>query len=317
MRYAPLGRTDLNVSVIGLGCMTFGREADEGESRRLVEAALEAGVTLFDAADVYSQGTAEEILGGVLRGRRQQVIVATKVGKLAGAGPAERGLTRAHIVNAVEGSLRRLGTDYIDLYQAHRFDTDTPLDETLAVLDELVSQGKVRYIGCSNYGAWQLCKALWESDKRAYRRFESVQARYNLLARGIEWELLPLCASEQIGVVAYNVLASGFLSGRYRPGTPPSPGTRFAESPVDLWRYWGEEQFVAAQRHLDACADLGVTPAVAAVAWVLAQPVVTTAVVGARRAEQLRETLEAADLESPSGMIAQLSAISDRPGSAF
>lgn len=297
MRYRKLGRTGLKVSVMCLGTMLFGDQVDEETARAIVDTCWEAGVNFFDTADVYVQGRSEEVVGRLLKGRRREAIIATKVQGTMGPGPNDRGLSRGHVMQAVEASLRRLQTDYIDLYQTHWPDYDTPLEETLRALDDLVRQGKVRYIGCSNYPAWYLCKSLWISDVRNLARFDCAQPRYNLLDRAIEEELLPLCAEEGIGVIPYNPLAGGFLTGKYRRGEPPPEGTRFGRR-KDLYvpRYWHDPNFDAVEKLVDAAQQHGKTPAQLALAWLLHNPVITAPIVGASRPSQLEETLQAVDM---------------------
>src|SRR5579859_2627105 len=306
MKIKRLGRTGLKVTEICLGTMTFGNQCDEPASRAIMDKAFEQGVTFFDTADVYpiggsmeTKGRTEDYIGRWLQGRREQIVLATKFNGEMGAGLNERGGSRKHILRAVEASLRRLQTDYIDLYQMHSLDADTPLDETLRALDDLVHSGKVRYIGCSNYPAWLLTKALWLSDQYGLARFDSVQPRYNLLFRHIEAELLPLALDQGIGVISYNPLAGGVLTGRYQVGQAPQEGTRFAlENAGQLYRsrYWQEAPMRAVNQLKQLCDERQVPVAQVALAWVLAQPAITSAIVGASKAEQLDQTLPAADL---------------------
>ena len=306
MKIKRLGRTGLKVTEICLGTMTFGNQCDEPTSRAIMDKALEHGVTFFDAADVYPlggtlamKGRTEDYIGGWLHGRREQIVLATKFNGEMGAGPNERGGSRKHILQAVEASLRRLQTDYIDLYQMHGVDADTPLEETLRALDDLVHSGKVRYIGCSNYPAWLLAKGLGISDKLNLARFDSAQPRYNLLFRHIEAELLPLALDQGIGVISYNPLAGGVLTGRYRAGQAVEAGTRFAldnAGKVYRARYWQEAQMQAVDQLKQLCAEREVSLTQVALAWVLAQPGITAAIVGASKAEQLDQSLPAVDL---------------------
>ena len=292
MRVKRMGRTGLKVSELCLGCMTFGGQCDEQASFAIMDRAVEAGCNFFDTANVYTEGRSEQIVGKWLKGRRDSIVLATKVRGPVGKGPNEGGLSRKHIMQAVEDSLRRFQTDYIDLYQVHSVDPETPLEETLRALDDLVRQGKVRYLGCSNFAAWQLCKALWVSDVRDLARFDCVQPRYNLIHRGIERELLPLCAEEGIGVIAYNPLAGGFLSGKYRQGQAPPSNTRFALRDLYVQRYWHDREFAAVERlkAIAAAHDNSLVPF--AVAWVIHNPAVTSAIVGATSVAQLQESLE-------------------------
>ncbi len=306
MNIRRLGYTGLKVSEICLGTMTFGHQCDEATSFAILDKAAEHGVTFLDTADVYpvppapeTAGRSEEIIGRWLRGKREQFVLATKCRMRVGHGPNDVGLSRKHILKAAEDSLRRLQTDYLDLYQTHSPDPETPQEETLRALDTLVQQGKVRYLGCSNYPAWQVALALGISARDGLARFDCVQPRYNLLYREIETELLPLCRDQGLGVIAYNPLAGGFLSGRYRTGDAPPPGTRFTLGKTgDLYRerYWKQAQFEAVEQLRRVLQERGRSMVQAAVAWVLAQPGITAAIVGASRPEQLDESLQAVNV---------------------
>src|SRR5262245_51631096 len=301
-----MGQTGLKVSALCLGTMTFGQQCDERTSFAILDRASEGGVNFIDCADVYpvppsveTAGRSEEIIGRWLRGKRDRFVVATKCRMRVGDGPNDEGLSRRHILKAVEDSLRRLGTDYLDLYQTHSPDPDTPLDETLRALDDLVRQGKVRYLGCSNYPAWQVALSLGLSGQFGLARFGCVQPRYNLLYREIEAELLPLCRDQGLGVIAYNPLAGGFLSGKYQAQAPPPAGTRFTLGKTgELYRqrYWQQAQFEAVEHLKGFFQPRGRSLVQVAVAWVLAQAGVTSAIVGASRPEQLDESLGAVDL---------------------
>lgn len=296
MQYTTLGRTGIRVSKLCFGTVQFDSQNDEKVAHTILDQALQSGINFFDTADGYGKGRVEEIIGRWLPSKRQQVVMATKVRGGMGPGPGHPGLTRNHLISSVEASLRRLHTDYIDLYQMHFPDDSTPIESTLRALDDLVHQGKVRAIGCSNYAAWELCKALWVSDTRNLERFETVQPRYSLLSREIEAELLPLCASEQVGVLVYNVLAGGFLAGKYRWGETPPVGTRFDRHPeIYLNRYWYEANFQLIQRLKPIAAQSGRTLANLAIAWTMAHPVITSVIVGATSMRQLEENLAACD----------------------
>lgn len=305
MKYKRLGRTGLKVSELCLGTITFGGQVDEEGSRAIVDACWEAGLNFFDTADTYpastqkglSKGLSEEILGRLLKGRRQQAVVATKLSGITGPGPNDRGLSRAHIMHAVEESLRRLQTDYIDLYQTHHPDPETPIEETLGAFDDLVHQGKVRYTGCSNYAAWELCKSLWISDVRYLARFDCVQPLYNILNREIEMELLPLCLAEGVGVIPYNPLAGGFLTGKYQRGQPLPPNTRFAlRGQRYMGRYWYDHNFDAVEKLKAIAAEHGKTLAQLALAWVMHNPAITAPIVGATSVAQISESLKVVDM---------------------
>ncbi|MFO0878320.1 MAG: aldo/keto reductase [Gemmataceae bacterium] len=306
MKIKRLGQTGLKVSEVCLGTMTFAQQADESASFAIMDRAAEAGVNFIDTADCYpvpplpeTAGRTEEIIGRWLAGRRDQFVVATKCRIRTGTGPNDEGLSRRHILRSIEDSLRRLKTDYIDLYQAHSPDPETPLEESLRAFDDLVHQGKVRYVGCSNYPAWQVALGLGISARHNLARFVCVQPRYNLLYRDIEAELLPLCRDQGLGVIAYNPLAGGFLTGKYSTLEAVPSGTRFSLGQTgELYRerYWHRAQLEAVQ-HLRAHFDRkGVSLIQAAVAWVLQQPGITSAIVGASRADQLNESLSAVNL---------------------
>jgi len=319
MRHVRLGRTGLSVSRLCLGTMTFGLQCDEATSTAILDRAAAGGVTFLDTADVYplgggfeTVGRTEEILGRWLRGRRHDVVVATKCFGAMSPRPWDRGASRKHILDAIEGSLRRLGTDYVDLYQLHHPDPATPLDETLRALDDVVRAGKARYVGCSNFHAYQVARALGRSEVLGAARFESVQPRYNLLFRQIERELLPLCREEGLAVIPYNPLAGGFLSGKHRRESGPTPGTRFTLGSAGgryQARYWHEREFETIEALRPLAAEAGLSLTRLALAWVLAEPAITAPIVGASRAEQLDDALAAADKPLDAGLKARLDEI--------
>lgn len=294
---APLGRTGMPVTRLALGTATFGGQCDEQESRAILDQADHMGITLLDTADKYpigsgweSAGVTEGILGRWLKGRRDRFVVATKVHGPTGPRPWDQGLSRRHIVSALEDSLRRLQTDWVDLYQLHRPDPATPIEETLSALDDLVHAGKVRYVGCSNFLAYQVARALGKSETHGRVRLATVQPRYNLLFRQPERELLPLCREEGLGVLTYNALAGGLLSGKHRRDESTVAGTRFAAPGVaELYRgrYWTEDAFAAVERIRELASAAGVGMPALATAWLLAQPGITSVVLGATRAEHL------------------------------
>lgn len=306
MEIRRLGRTGLKVTSICLGTMTFGHQCDEATSFAILNKAAEAGVTFIDTADVYpvppspeTAGRTEEIVGKWLEGKRDRFVLATKCRIRVGHEINDEGLSRRHILRAVEDSLRRLRTDTIDLYQAHSPDPDTPLEESLRAFDDLVRQGKVRYVGVSNFPAWQVALGVGISARHNLARFDCVQPRYNLLYREIEAELLPLCRDQGIGVIAYNPLAGGFLTGKYRSLEAPPPGTRFTLGKTgDLYRdrYWQQAQFEAVEHLRRFFQPRGKSLVSVAVAWVLTQPGVTSAIVGASRPEQLDESIAAVNM---------------------
>jgi aryl-alcohol dehydrogenase-like predicted oxidoreductase len=297
MKYRRLGTSGLRVSVLGLGCNTFGRFADADQTARIVHTALDQGVNFFDTADIYSAGTSEEFLGRALAGRHHQAVVATKVNGATGDGPNDRGSSRAHIMDGVHASLRRLGMGHIDLLQLHNWDPETPIEESLAALDDLVRQGKVRYIGCSNFTGWQLVWSLWVSDRRGWASFVSTQPEYSLLARGIEAELLPACQAFGVGVIPYFPLAGGLLTGKYTEGAPAPSGTRGYQSERFERRFMTPRNFTIV-RNLEAwAAERGHTVAELAVAWLLARPAVSTVITGTTRSEQVVANVNAAAWE--------------------
>ena len=305
MEHVRLGRTGLKVSRLCLGTMTFGLQCDEETSRGILDRAAEGGVTFLDSADVYplggtleTVGRTEEILGRWLAGRRDQYVVATKCVGVAGPAAWDRGASRRHVLDAVDASLRRLGTDYIDLYQLHGPDRDTPIDETLEALDQLVRSGKVRYVGCSNFLAYQLARAIGRSEARGLVRFDCVQPRHNLLFRQFERELFPLCADDGIGVIPYNPLAGGLLSGKHDRTQPPPETGRFSLGTAgEMYRkrYWDEHLFDTVDALGDLAKEAGIPLPTLAVAWSLTHPEVTAPIIGASRPDQLDATLAALD----------------------
>jgi 1-deoxyxylulose-5-phosphate synthase len=316
VRHVRLGRTGLPVSRLCLGTMTFGVQCDEPASRAILDRAAEGGITFLDTSDVYplgggpeTVGRTEEILGRWLAGRRQQFIVATKCFGATGPRSWDRGLSRKHVLDAIDASLRRLKTDYVDLYQAHHPDWETPLDETLRAFDDVVRAGKARYVGCSNYPAWQTARALGRSDVLGLARFDTVQPRYNLLFRQIERDLLPLCEAEGLALIPYNPLAGGFLSGKHRREAGPTAGTRFTLGTAAKRyqeRYWRQREFETVEAVRGLAAEAGMSMVQLALAWVLAQPTVTSPIIGASRPEQLDEAIAAVGKTLDPGLKARL-----------
>jgi aryl-alcohol dehydrogenase-like predicted oxidoreductase len=305
MKYQLLGNTGLKVSELCLGTMTFGKQADERTSFAIIDKAVNAGVNFIDTADVYpippdenTWGTTEEIIGKWLKGKRNQFVLATKCKQRVGTSINDEGLSRRHIMNSVEASLKRLQTDNFDLYQAHAPDPNTPLEETLRAFDDLLKQGKVRAIGCSNYPAWQIALALGISDKHGWSRWATVQPRYNILYREIEAELLPLCRNQNLGVLCYNPLAGGMLTGKYNSLGSQDAGARFTLGKTgDLYRerYWHQAHLAESNRLSEFFNKRGKSIITASIAWVLSQSGVTSAILGASRPDQLDLTLKAAD----------------------
>ena len=321
MQYRQLGSSGLRVSTITLGTMGFGGTGwaspignlDVGGARRQIDMAREAGVNLIDTADVYSNGLSEEILGEALGKNRDDVLIATKVRGGMGDGPNDAGLSRHHIIEGAEASLRRLKTDHIDLYQVHEWDGQTPLEETMKALDDLVRSGKVRYIGASNYTGWQLMKALWTADRHGTEKFVSQQIYYSLQARDAESELVPVSIDQGLGILVWSPIAGGLLSGKYRRGQDAPEGTRRFEG-------WTEPPVHDEDRlydTIDALVEIGeghgVSAARVALAYTLAKPAVTSLIVGARTEEQLADNLAAADLELSADELARLDAVSLEP----
>lgn len=321
MDYRQAGRTDLNLSILGLGTMTMGWSSDEKTSFAVMDAALEAGINFFDTADIYSKwvprnkgGESEEIIGRWLkaRGTRNKVIIATKCRGQMWDGPDGEGLSRSHIMRAVEDSLRRLQVDTIDLYQTHWADEDVPYEETLKAFDDLVQQGKVRYIGCSNHSVEQLQATNQCANEHGLVRYESLQPHYNLVHRQeFEAELMAYCQENQIGVVPYSPLAGGFLTGKYKANESAPAGSRGAGNDR-MAKYSTKAGFVVIETLTDIAVAHQATPAQVALAWLIANPVVTSAIIGARTPEQLQETLKCVDLSLNEDDLARLSQVSDR-----
>jgi len=317
LEHVRLGATGLRVSRLCLGTMTFGYQCDEATSFAILDRAAAGGITFMDSSDVYPlggglerAGRTEEIIGKWIKGKRHDWVIATKCFGQTGPQPFHVGNNRRHILDAVDASLRRLGTDYIDLYQLHGFDPNVTADETLSALDTIVRAGKVRYIGCSNYLAYQVARALGRSDARGWARFVSVQPRYNLLYREIERELLPLCAEEGIGVIPYNPIAGGMLSGKHDFSKPASEGTRFAYTGRigELYRdrYWQGKIFKAVGELQGIAQRAGIPLTTLSVAWVLSNPTITSPIVGASKPEQLDATLAAAEKKLDAALLAEL-----------
>jgi aryl-alcohol dehydrogenase-like predicted oxidoreductase len=305
MEYRQLGRSGLRVSVLTLGTMTFGGRGgfaavgatDVNGARRQVDMCLDAGVNLIDTADVYSRGLSEEITGEVLSGRRDDVLLSSKVRMTMGPGPNDAGLSRHHIIAGCEASLRRLGTDHIDIYHVHEWDGQTRLEETLSALDTLVTSGKVRYLAASNYAGWQLMKALAVADAHGYERFAAQQIYYSLEARDAEYELVPLSVEEGLGILVWSPLAGGLVSGKYRRSGSPESGTRqvegnWSEPPVRD----REKLYDTVEVLIDIASAHGASPAQVALAWLLGRPAVTSLIIGARTDEQLADNLGGASL---------------------
>jgi aryl-alcohol dehydrogenase-like predicted oxidoreductase len=312
MEYRTLGRTGVQVSRLCFGTMSFGGDADEATSAAMFRRCRDAGINFFDCADVYQAGRSEEILGRAMAGERDELVITTKVHFPMGPDVNQRGLSRRHITQAVAGSLRRLATDRIDLYFVHGFDALTPIDETLRALDDLVQQGKVLYLGVSNWAAWQIAKALGISAASGLARFECIQPMYSLVKRQAEVEILPLALSEQVGVISYSPLGSGLLSGKYGRAAQPERG-RLIDNQMHRTRYSDPEYLDIAERFTAHAQARGVHPATLAVAWVMAHPAITAPIIGARNLAQLEGSLAALDMALTPAWRAEISALSPEP----
>jgi aryl-alcohol dehydrogenase-like predicted oxidoreductase len=316
MQFRPLGRTGVQVSPLCLGAMMFGPwgNGDHADSTRIIHRALDAGINFIDTADVYSNGVSEEIVGEALQGRRDDVVLATKFFMPMGEDPNRRGGSRRWIIQAVEGSLRRLGTDWIDLYQVHRPDPGTDIDETLGALTDLVQQGKVRYIGSSSYSAGEIVEAQWAARDRRRERFRTEQPPYSLLVRGIELDVLPTAARHGMGILTYSPLAGGWLSGRWdADATPTSPARRRLAARFDMSRPENQRKLEATQALAEVAGDAGVSLLELAIAFVVNHPAVTSAIIGPRTIEQLDGQMPAADVALDAAVLDRIDEIV-RPG---
>lgn len=308
MEYRTLGRTGVRISSLGFGTWTFGDKSDESESEAMFKQCLDAGINFFDTADVYAEGRSELILGKLMDGIRDELVVGSKVNFPTGTNINDRGLSRRHVTRAIEATLRRLGTDRLDIYFVHAFDDDTPIEETLRALDDLVHRGLVLYTGVSNWAAWQIAKALGLSVVHDLARFEVVQPMYSLVKRQAEVEILPMALSENLGVVAYSPLGGGLLTGRYFESGGTTSG-RLVENPMYASRYGEETTRDVAARFCQFAVSIDVEPATLGVAWVASHPAVTAPILGARSAEQLRPSLAAATFEMTPELRQEISAL--------
>ncbi|NKB65638.1 MAG: aldo/keto reductase [Candidatus Latescibacteria bacterium] len=313
MQYRNMGRTGLKVSEVCLGTMTFGHGTDETESKRIVDLAFEAGINFIDTANSYGEGQSEILTGKALKGRRREAVLATKFFNPMGPGPNDSGMSRVHIMQTVEDSLQRLQTDYIDLFYIHHVDAETPLEEMLRALDDLVHQGKVRYTACSNYQAWRLMEALWTSDSNGLARFECFQPQYSLVVRDIEQELIPVCQLKGLGVVVWSPLGGGFLSGKYKPGERSVAGARSEEGWAYPQRYFAANADESLQALFEVAQELGRSPAQVALRWVLEQPAITSVIIGARTLEQARDNMLAGSFRLEGAALEKLNQISYLP----
>jgi aryl-alcohol dehydrogenase-like predicted oxidoreductase len=324
MEYRQLGGSGLKVPVLTLGTGTFGGKGElfaawgnsgAREATRLVDISLEAGLNMFDSADIYSAGMAEEILGQAIAGRRDKVLISTKATFRHGDGPNDVGSSRFNLIRAVESALKRLGTDYIDLFQLHGFDALTPVEETVSALDDLVRAGKIRYVGCSNFSGWHLMKSLAVSDRYGYSRYVAHQAYYSLVGREYEWELMPLGLDQKVGAVVWSPLGWARLTGKIRRGQAPPKDTRLqSKLNVDIGPQVPDEYHYTVMDAIDAVAkETGKTVPQIALNWLLQRPTVATLIIGARNEEQLRANLGAIGWKLTPEQIAKLDAASDRP----
>lgn len=318
MEFRNLGRSGLKVSAIGLGTHYFGWLKDETSSRAVIHRALDEGITFIDTADVYDMGRSEEFVGRAIKGKREDLVIATKFGWPMGGGPSgapvdprpnARGGSRHYVISAAEASLRRLGTDYIDLYQIHFPDPTTPIEETLRALDDLVRSGKVRYTGCSNFAAWQISEAMWTSKHNNLHAFATAQPLYNLLQRQIEQEILPACEAHGVGIIPWGPLAGGFLTGKYRRGEPPGADTLMATKPMAYDQVMTEENWDKLEQFQAFAKARGHTVGELAVAWLLARPWLCSVIAGASRPEQVSDHIAAATWKLTPAELAEIDGI--------
>jgi len=310
MKYKNLGKTGAKVSELCLGTMIYGQQVDEETAIRIIKRAIDLGINFIDTADVYAEGRSETIVGKAIKDVRDEIVLATKVRGRTGPSPNQEGLSRKHIMRNFEISLKRLGTDYIDLYQVHRVDPTTPLNETLTTLNDLVRDGKVRYIGCSNFPAWQLEKALRISEVNGSESFVTVQPRYNILDRDVERELLPLCAEEGIGVIPYSPLAGGFLTGKYQPSKPAPEGSRGQLHPERFSRYFKPTSQTILQELKKISAETKMSMSQLGLAWLMTNPAITSPIIGASKLEQLEENMEVLNHTVPTEALKRIREVS-------
>jgi aryl-alcohol dehydrogenase-like predicted oxidoreductase len=316
MEYKNLGKSGLKVSRIGLGTNNFGGQVSEEDSIKIVRRTIDLGINLIDTADMYTKGRSEEVIGKAVQGYRDDVIIATKVGMNVGEGPNQSGLSRKHILWQLNHSMKSLQTDYVDIYYLHRFDPETPLEETLRTLNDLVREGSVRYIACSNFAAWQIAKAHEICEDFSLEKFVAVQPPYNLLQREIETELLPYCQHEGLGVLTYTPLMGGLLSGKYAKDTPPPTGSR-AEYNQAYWeRINKERNFTILQQIESIAGDAGISLRQLAIAWILKNPVITAPVLGASKPEQVEENCGIVEINISDEVYKRLNAITAAIGTS-
>jgi 1-deoxyxylulose-5-phosphate synthase len=296
MNYRNLGKSGLKVSQMCLGSNNLGGQLNEETSLKIVNKALDCGINVIDTANIYTGGKSEEMIGKAVKGQRDQVVIATKVGFGKVEGPNQNGLSRKHILNQVEHSLKSLQTDFIDIYYMHCFDPETPLEETLRTLDYLVRQGKVRYVACSNFAAWQIAKANAMCENHDWEKLIAVQPPYNLLQRDIEEDIVPYCQQEGLGLLTYTPLMGGFLTGKYSKSSPPPSGSRFEYNPR-LWKHASREfNFAILEQIENVADDVGIPMSKLAIAWILKNPAITAPIVGASSVEQVEENSRIAEI---------------------
>lgn len=315
MKFVPFGKTGIKVSELCYGTMSFGGDADEAEAGRLYAACRDAGINFFDTANVYSRGVSEEILGRLIAGERDELVISSKVGMTRGEEVNDRGANRRHIALSVEQSLKRLGTDRLDVFFIHKWDAETPIEETLRGLERLVSDGKVLHLGASNFAAWQIAKALGISDKRGWPRFEVLQPMYSLVKRQVETEILPLALEEGLAVMPYSPIGGGLLSGKYAGGAKPE-NTRHVQSAMYTRRYEDGWMHQVAGAFTAFCAERGLHPVSTAVAWVGGHPGVTCPIIGARNVAQLTDSLKSVEIDMTPALWAEIAALSRAPAIA-
>lgn len=319
VHYQNLGNTGLKISNLALGTMAFGRWIDEQESDKIIDLALDSGINLIDTANFYGKGqdepfrygtgASEEIIGRALKGRRDKVVLATKVGLPMGRGVNEQGLSKKHILQAVDDSLRRLQTDYLDLYQVHLFDQQTPLEETMEALTSLVRQGKVRYIGCSNFAAWQIEKSKRIAESGGLSSFISSQSQYNLLSREIEQELIPYCLSENVGLLVYSPLARGILTGKYSRDSSYPQGSRAAQGEKLIFQYFNDRSFERVEKYKRIAEKYNRKLVQFAFAWILNQPAVTSAILGASKPDHVTDAVAVSDWKWDADLLEEVNRI--------
>ena len=313
MEYRQMGNNGLKVSEICLGTMTFGNGTDEADAKRMVDMALSKGINFFDTANSYADNLSEEYLGKALKGKRKNAVVATKFYNPVGSGPNDSGMSRIHIMQAIEDSLQRLDMDYVDIYYIHHVDKQTPLEEMLRALDDLIHQGKVRYIACSNYQAWRLMEALWISKHNGLSQFVCYQPQYSLVVRDIEQEIIPVCQLKGLGVVVWSPLGGGFLSGKYQPGERTHAGSRSEAGWAYPAKYFAPNADKTLTELFNIAKELDRSPAQVALRWTLEQPAITSAIVGARTLAHYEDNVQAADFCLEGEHLQRLNDISHLP----